>query len=311
VGLPPHHGGAQQRDQEQRGQPERQREERAHQQHQAEAEQDQADALLLLPSGQPLGVRALPDEHPQQGVGHHPGAFQRGQHRERQPHPQHRDAQVIGDAAAHARDQPPAAASPQRRRSGRARDPRGTRGVAALPPSAACHTPMVTRRETPDIRESPWVSGPLQGSPRYRRPRLEQIVKGMSALRPPSSVADTLRDFWRTRPVRPRRGRKLAGVSAAISNRYGIDPLLVRIAFVIAALYCGSGFMLYLLGWLLLPKEGTPETGGRPRPTSVGAAVVLLLMLMPASFSLFSSSGLLGFLLASVTLYLLHRHCAD
>ena len=136
-------------------------------------------------------------------------------------------------------------------------------------------------------------------------------MKGMSALRPPSSVADTLRDFWRTRPVRPRRGRKLAGVSAAISNRYGIDPLLVRIAFVIAALYGGSGFMLYLLGWLLLPKEGTPETGGRPRPTSVGAAVVLLLMLMPASFSLFSSSGLLGFLLASVTLYLLHRHCAD
>src|SRR5690348_1908692 len=68
------------------------------------------------------------------------------------------------------------------------------------------------------------------------------------------SVEDTLKDFWATRPRRPRHGRKIAGVAAGIGNRYVIDPIVVRVGFVVATFYGGVGVLLYLLGWLLLPE---------------------------------------------------------
>jgi phage shock protein PspC (stress-responsive transcriptional regulator) len=69
-------------------------------------------------------------------------------------------------------------------------------------------------------------------------------------------VADTLREFWAHRPVRPRAGRKLGGVATGIAMRFQIDPVIVRIAFVALALSGGVGVPLYLAGWLLLPEEG-------------------------------------------------------
>jgi phage shock protein PspC (stress-responsive transcriptional regulator) len=39
-------------------------------------------------------------------------------------------------------------------------------------------------------------------------------------------------------------------VAAGIGRRYGIDPIIVRIALVVSALYGGSGVLCYLLGWL-------------------------------------------------------------
>jgi len=69
-------------------------------------------------------------------------------------------------------------------------------------------------------------------------------------------VADTLREFWAHRPVRPRAGRKLGGVATGIALRFQIDPVIVRIAFVALALSGGVGVPMYLAGWLLLPEEG-------------------------------------------------------
>jgi phage shock protein PspC (stress-responsive transcriptional regulator) len=69
-------------------------------------------------------------------------------------------------------------------------------------------------------------------------------------------VADTLREFWAHRPVRPRAGRKVGGVATGIALRFQIDPVIVRIAFVALVLSGGVGIPLYLAGWLLLPEEG-------------------------------------------------------
>ena len=116
---------------------------------------------------------------------------------------------------------------------------------------------------------------------------------------------ETLRDFWATRPARPR-GR-LAGVAEALGRRYGIDPVLVRIVFVIGAIYGGAGVAFYLLGWLLLPKE-TPE--GR-RSTPPLAAVVLLLLMFPLMFWVMRLEGLVGLSLGFAVLYLVHRNYRD
>lgn len=66
-------------------------------------------------------------------------------------------------------------------------------------------------------------------------------------------VEETLRDLWSSRPRRPREDRKIAGVAAAIGNRYAIDPVVIRVALVVTAVYGGIGMIIYLLGWLILP----------------------------------------------------------
>lgn len=79
-----------------------------------------------------------------------------------------------------------------------------------------------------------------------------------------SDVEATLREMWDTRPARPREGRQIAGVAAAIARRYDIDPVLVRVGLVVAAFY-GIGAALYIAGWALLPDEPGDETT-RKRP---------------------------------------------
>ena len=64
----------------------------------------------------------------------------------------------------------------------------------------------------------------------------------------------------RTRLERPRAGRVLAGVSAAIAIHTGIPTWLVRLAFVVTSLLGGLGVLLYAAGWLLIPSEGEEQT---------------------------------------------------
>ncbi|MDR7302564.1 PspC domain-containing protein [Haloactinomyces albus] len=127
-----------------------------------------------------------------------------------------------------------------------------------------------------------------------------------------AGIEDTVRDFWADRPVRPRTGTKLGGVSAALGNRYGIDPVLVRVAFVVGTFYGGAGIVLYLLGWLLLPREGTGRPGeSRSHTTSGPMLVLLVLLLIPALFAVTDLAGLFGLILGGLALYLLHRHYRD
>jgi phage shock protein C len=55
--------------------------------------------------------------------------------------------------------------------------------------------------------------------------------------------------------ARPRRGegRIIAGVCAAIADRFGVSRGLVRIAFVIFG-FVGAGELAYLIGWILIPS---------------------------------------------------------
>jgi phage shock protein PspC (stress-responsive transcriptional regulator) len=58
---------------------------------------------------------------------------------------------------------------------------------------------------------------------------------------------------------RPVEGRVIAGVAQGLSERLGITPGWVRLGFVIAALFGGSGILAYLAGWLLMPDEREDE----------------------------------------------------
>lgn len=55
--------------------------------------------------------------------------------------------------------------------------------------------------------------------------------------------------------VRPRQGRMLFGVAAGIANYFGIDPVIVRLIFVILAVSGGAGVLIYIIGIFVIPEE--------------------------------------------------------
>ena len=54
---------------------------------------------------------------------------------------------------------------------------------------------------------------------------------------------------------RSRTERWLAGVCGGLGDYFGVDPTLVRVIFVILSLTFGSGFLIYLVLWLIIPNE--------------------------------------------------------
>jgi phage shock protein PspC (stress-responsive transcriptional regulator) len=52
---------------------------------------------------------------------------------------------------------------------------------------------------------------------------------------------------------------KVAGLCSGLAQHWGIDPVLVRVGWVLLALSGGIGLVLYLAGWLLIPVEGSDK----------------------------------------------------
>lgn len=47
----------------------------------------------------------------------------------------------------------------------------------------------------------------------------------------------------------------VAGVCGGIGRYFNLDPTLIRALFVIFTLFGGSGILLYLILWLIIPEE--------------------------------------------------------
>lgn len=55
--------------------------------------------------------------------------------------------------------------------------------------------------------------------------------------------------------IRPRQGRVLAGVCAAIAHRFGWNTTVVRVLTVIGMVFFGLSILVYILLWILIPQE--------------------------------------------------------
>jgi phage shock protein PspC (stress-responsive transcriptional regulator) len=54
--------------------------------------------------------------------------------------------------------------------------------------------------------------------------------------------------------------RKIAGVCGGLGEWLDVDPVLFRVAFVVLALVCGVGILLYIVLWLVVPRApGAPS----------------------------------------------------
>ena len=225
-------------------------------------------------------------EHPQAGVEHQPEAAEEGGRDEEAAHPQHRHAEVGGQAG---RD-----AAGDRAPRGRGR-PGGTdrlRGAVCLASSclhrrrhAACATmrtdpeptlsPTPGRRgERPRIRAVPDGGGARRAtqsgamdnaspttdstSTRHRRPAVRSPTTG------PRVSRDEMKDLGRLR--RSVTDRHIAGVAGGIARHLDIDPIIVRVALVVAVFFGGAG--LLALHRRLAPRArgGHRRRAARPRP---------------------------------------------
>ena len=110
-------------------------------------------------------------------------------------------------------------------------------------------------------------------------------MSGVSVREPPSgplSRTGSLR--------RDLENRVVGGVCAGLGQRMGIDPAILRVAFVVAAAAGGVGIPLYALAWLLIPADrtGRPEVPTRALPrraswqvaAGVGLLTLALLLLL-------------------------------
>jgi phage shock protein C len=68
-----------------------------------------------------------------------------------------------------------------------------------------------------------------------------------------------------TRLERSRDDRVISGVAAGIADYLGVDPVVVRLIFVVLALAGGGGVLAYLVAWLIVP-EARPSDGPPPPP---------------------------------------------
>jgi phage shock protein C len=57
--------------------------------------------------------------------------------------------------------------------------------------------------------------------------------------------------------VRPRSGRVIAGVCAALARRFGWRVGLVRLLFVASIVLPGTQVLIYVVLWALIPAEGS------------------------------------------------------
>ena len=77
----------------------------------------------------------------------------------------------------------------------------------------------------------------------------------------------------------------IAGVGGGLGEYFDIDPVLVRVAFVVLIFFHGIGFLAYLIAWIAMPKapaaEVVVEPASRPEPSPLrkflpGMALILI-----------------------------------
>jgi phage shock protein C len=59
------------------------------------------------------------------------------------------------------------------------------------------------------------------------------------------------------RLMRDMGNKKIAGVCAGLARYIGTDPVLVRVIFLVLAFATGIGFIAYIVGWIIMPKDTT------------------------------------------------------
>jgi len=61
--------------------------------------------------------------------------------------------------------------------------------------------------------------------------------------------------FRGKRLYRSKSNKIIAGVCGGIGKYFGVDPVLVRLLWVLFTLMGGAGILAYIITWIIIPKE--------------------------------------------------------
>ncbi len=119
-----------------------------------------------------------------------------------------------------------------------------------------------------------WSVPRAHGCPMSTTPPDTQYPQGPGPDSGPRVGWDDIRDLGRIRRVTV--DRRVAGVAGGLARHLDIDPLIVRVAFVVLTFFGGVGLLFYVACWLLLPEDGSDW--GRVRLDRRSRAVALVLV---------------------------------
>ena len=69
--------------------------------------------------------------------------------------------------------------------------------------------------------------------------------------------------------MRPRQGRKIAGVCLGFAEYFDLDVTLVRLVWLIVSVMTGIGLLSYPIAWIIIPEEPylLPASDGVRKPS--------------------------------------------
>ncbi|WP_233513778.1 PspC domain-containing protein, partial [Micromonospora craterilacus] len=112
--------------------------------------------------------------------------------------------------------------------------------------------------------------------------------------------------------VRPRDGRYLAGVCAAVGRATNTDPVLWRVLLAVLGFFGGIGILIYVTAWLIIPGEGDSASPvesmlGRGRSSMSPVTVIVLSILVAVSFGFIVTDAFRAVLLGAARVIVIDR----
>jgi signal transduction histidine kinase/phage shock protein PspC (stress-responsive transcriptional regulator) len=110
------------------------------------------------------------------------------------------------------------------------------------------------------------ASAPTGGSPVPGEPAAAQHGQETPRIAPPEQPAPVRRAYRRTE------GRVVSGVAGGIADHLGISDTIVRLVFIAATVFGGSGVLIYAALWFLMPlaTPTVPAAPGLAAATRIG-----------------------------------------
>jgi phage shock protein PspC (stress-responsive transcriptional regulator) len=97
----------------------------------------------------------------------------------------------------------------------------------------------------------------------------------------PRATGEEIRDLGRLRRTSGP-DKRIAGVAGGLARHLDIDPVILRVAFVVLVFFGGAGLILYGACWLLVPQDGDDKApihlDDRSRTVALVAAGVIAIL---------------------------------
>lgn len=103
--------------------------------------------------------------------------------------------------------------------------------------------------------------------------------------------------------------KMIAGVCGGIATYIGVDPVIVRLLFLLLAFASGIGLFLYMVLWFVMPEEnledsiyldGEPAPQTNPEDQSTQMRTVGTLLLLFGGFFLLQQIGIFNWISAGI-----------